>query len=328
MSRTARAAAAVAATLTMTTVLSGPAGAATHSWASSRAHARHEARHLLGLARLPRGSTRTSTAPKVLRRGPVVGIPGAAHVDLVQYWRVPLGTVATRRWVRQHRPAGLRKDGTASASGPGGPSVFGYAFAARHSTATWTNAALDYSIRPGRHTTLWRVDATALPYDPHPLRDRHSGQGLDVRAASGCPRRDRGASGVAAARRGPQAHLVPRGPVTSVLVCSYSGLDPAHHARRFTLVASHDLSGSTAVRLQRLARHSSLRHIRMGAIPCPMDDASVIIAALHYRSGRDVDLWFSPTGCTSVANGRVVAVPWSPGHGYARLTRDLRHPAR
>lgn len=103
------------------------------------------------------------------------------------------------------------------------------------------------------------------------------------------------AEGWSAARR----QLAPRG-VGAIRLCRYSGLN-AHP--RLTLVGSALLTrpGLVGQLVSEFDRLPSLH----GAVACPADDGSQILARLAYPGDRDLLISVGLTGCETVTNGSV-----------------------
>jgi hypothetical protein len=120
--------------------------------------------------------------------------------------------------------------------------------------------------------------------------------------------------------------LAPPGP-TAIRLCRYSGLNDAHPLR---------LARSVSVRRPRLeqllvSEFGRLPRFAPGAIACPMDDGSQIVALLSYPGGRSVSVSVGLSGCTRVTNGDVVrtalGIGPSPRSGPELLKR-LEHLTR
>ena len=86
----------------------------------------------------------------------------------------------------------------------------------------------------------------------------------------------------------------------AIRLCRYSGLN-AHP--RLALVGSRLLDSRTIVDqlVTELDRLPALR----GAVACPADDGSQILALLAYPGGHQVSISVGLTGCALVTNGSV-----------------------
>jgi hypothetical protein len=124
--------------------------------------------------------------------------------------------------------------------------------------------------------------------------------------------------------------LAPPG-ATAIRLCRYSGLNgphPLHLARSVTAPRG---------RLVRLLvrEFDRLPRFAPGAIACPMDDGSQVVALLSYPGGHSVSISVGLTGCTRVTNGDVVrtalGIGPSPRSGPSlleHLERLTRHRTR
>lgn len=109
----------------------------------------------------------------------------------------------------------------------------------------------------------------------------------------------------------------------AIRLCRYSGLN-AHP--RLTLVnsrllESHSLVEQLVTELDRLPPHS-------GAVACPDDDLSQILAVLSYGDGHRVSISVGLTGCALVTNGSVHRIATEPGTppGFGpQLIAQLEH---
>lgn len=93
--------------------------------------------------------------------------------------------------------------------------------------------------------------------------------------------------------------LAPSG-AGAIRLCRYSGLN-AHP--RLTLVGSHLLTRPRLVG-QLVSEFDQLPSLH-GAVACPADDGSQILARLAYPGGRDVMISVGLAGCETVTNGSV-----------------------
>ena len=106
-------------------------------------------------------------------------------------------------------------------------------------------------------------------------------------------------------------------------MCRYSGLN-AHP--RLTLVDSRLLESRSLVH-QLVSEFDRLPSLS-GAVACPNDDLSQILAVLAYPAGRQVTITVGLTGCTLVTNGtvhRTAAGIGSPPAFGPQLLAQLEH---
>jgi hypothetical protein len=94
--------------------------------------------------------------------------------------------------------------------------------------------------------------------------------------------------------------LAPAG-ASEIRLCRYSGLND--HPP-MTLVRSR-LLGRGRLVAQLLSRFDGLPSGPRGAVSCPADDASQILALVAYPGGREVRISVGLTGCELVSNGSV-----------------------
>lgn len=125
----------------------------------------------------------------------------------------------------------------------------------------------------------------------------------------------------------PAMQQLARSGATMIRLCRYTGLNGAHPLR---------LARSASVTRARLVRvivreFDRLPRFAPGAIACPMDDGSQIVARLSYPGGHSVSISVGLSGCTRVTNGDVVrtalGIAPSPHSGPALLKR-LEHLTR
>lgn len=101
-------------------------------------------------------------------------------------------------------------------------------------------------------------------------------------------------------RPGSAQRLVPPG-ASSLLVCSYHGLNPASQARRLER-SGHLGRGSELSTI--LSEFDALPASR-GLSGCPMDDGSAIVAVFGYPEPPSSPVTVGLTGCRIVSNGHV-----------------------
>ncbi len=119
-----------------------------------------------------------------------------------------------------------------------------------------------------------------------------------------------------------RAKLAPPNP-SAIRLCRYSGLN-AHP--RLTLVGSRLLDSRSAV--QQLVSEFDRLPSLTGAVACPADDGSQILAALTYPAGHEVTITVGLTGCDLVTNGSVhrsAAGIGSPRPFGPQLVAELEH---
>ena len=117
--------------------------------------------------------------------------------------------------------------------------------------------------------------------------------------------------------------LAPRG-ATSIQLCRYSGLNarPPLTLDRMRLLRAPRLIAELIGQFDRLPAPPR------GAIPCPADDASQIVALLGYPHGRTVPVSVGLTGCRSVTNGTVQRTASGSGTPPTFGPRLVRHLQR
>ncbi len=113
-----------------------------------------------------------------------------------------------------------------------------------------------------------------------------------------------------------QSKLAPDG-ATEIRLCRYSGLNahPALQLIRSALVTSSRLVHKLVDQFDQLPAQGP------GAIACPNDDGSKIVAHLVYPGGQRVRISVGLTGCNAVTNGSVQRV--ADGYGLLRLGPQL-----
>ena len=257
---------------------------------------------LVGLIKLPPGSSATSVQPSSLTMPAIGRSASSSLIDTVRYWRIPLPYPQAVSWMARYPPAGLPLGAT---SGPtrSAKQFSGYLFEEPASSA-WEQASLQIGVAPSSSgSTVWRADGLALWLDPRPAPDTVTGPRLHVTVAAGCPSSDRGATDVSNAATGLTASLLPPGSQSAALVCVYSG----SNGNAFALTAHRLLSATEAGDLARLARAVSLAHVDNEVISCPLDDGGTTVLVFSYPNESDIGLWLTPGGCGFLSNGVIVA---------------------
>jgi hypothetical protein len=112
--------------------------------------------------------------------------------------------------------------------------------------------------------------------------------------------------------------------VASIRLCRYAGLN-AHP--RFKLLRSSLRSNRRLIR--KLVREfDRLPPFAPGAVACPADSGSQIVALLAYPNGRAVRISVGLSGCASVTNGDVVRTAFgfgTPRKFGPQLVSELKH---
>ncbi len=220
-------------------------------------------------------------------------------------WRVRLPFGAVRAWLLAHPPKGLRDAGAGSTGNSRSGQVIkiGDGYSAPASKA-WQSADLDISATAaGPHATVIRADADVVWLDPVPVRSGPGRHPARVTLASGCPRDDRGVTGVTNPGMKLTRRLLPPGQPVAGLRCSYHGLN----GHPWQLSAITHLSAAAARREARSMSAIPLSHVDGAVLMCPADDDSSAILVLAYPGHRDVDLWIHLEGCGGVSNGYIRA---------------------
>jgi hypothetical protein len=123
-----------------------------------------------------------------------------------------------------------------------------------------------------------------------------------VQSSDGCP------SSIGSARdvrntEGSNQYLVPVGahPIDG-LICIYGGpLRPSARVRQVVL------DQAAAVRLSAALSRVTLQAPPSGAVNCPNDTGGFAIISLSFTGSRDVNVWWTMTGCQSLDNGSIGA---------------------
>lgn len=124
-------------------------------------------------------------------------------------------------------------------------------------------------------------------------------QSTDTALPAACPQN--GPVSLAPTRRpGAQNELAPAG-VRAIRVCLYAGVNASPPMK---LEGSRLLTSSQLVR-RLVADFDKLPSFPKGAVSCPMDDGSQILALLAYPDGPPVTISVGLSGCATVTNGSV-----------------------
>jgi hypothetical protein len=109
----------------------------------------------------------------------------------------------------------------------------------------------------------------------------------------------------------PRQRLAPTG-VVAIRLCRYTGLNaqPRFRLTASRLVSSRDVIG------QLVTDFDALRPLK-GAMACPADDGSQILALLAYPNGHRVTISTGLGGCTMVTNGKSLRTAVNPGKNPA-----------
>ena len=141
--------------------------------------ARAEARHLLGLVRLPPGarpSARKPAGADAALSSYSVSVPVVPHlVDRHEFFVVPGTPASVIGWMQRHRPAGSRQDD--SGAGSAGEQWTSFAFTSIHGFAGWPDLVVNAVPARGGRVAV-RVDAQVAPQPRLPCNGRGAG---DVR---------------------------------------------------------------------------------------------------------------------------------------------------
>ncbi len=141
--------------------------------------ARAEARHLLGLARLPPGARPSARMPAgvgAALSSYSVSVPVVPHLIDRREFFVALGTPASViGWMQRHRPAGSSQDD--SGVGSAGEQWTSFAFRSIHGFASWPDLIINAVPARGGRVAV-RVDAQIAPQPRLPGNSRGAG---DVR---------------------------------------------------------------------------------------------------------------------------------------------------
>jgi hypothetical protein len=269
------------------------------------------AKALLGRAPLPPGATLT-TAPSEAASGdlsgPALGEPGTSNlIDFTRYYLVPLTPDGSIAWLQSHRPSGTTPSGTSDGSDHGVQTSAGIAFDENTPTGSYQNqpAELEVVAAPkGSASSIWRIDATDIWFNPTPVRDPNAGGHLiRVGLAAGCPKSIGSATDVKNTGADLGSRLLPPGTPTAALLCSYGGFNNGYNA----LNSQHRLSAAAAAKLASEIRAIIPGSYGDGVHSCPMDANEKTIMVFGYPGRADVDLWLHPMGCAYTDNGVIVA---------------------
>ena len=119
-------------------------------------------------------------------------------------------------------------------------------------------------------------------------------------AALACPGRDRTVP--VSSRPGATSSLVPEG-VREVLLCRYSGVGPRPVPAREAFRLLDDLLVTERSTVSSLASQFNALPPALGAVACPADFGTAIIAVFRYPSGAEDPVKAGLSGCTLVTNG-------------------------
>lgn len=282
-----------------------PGAASGPTAAQNKADAQAEADQLVAMASLPPGAVRVRVQPVGLS-GPAQGTPGTSQlIDSVTYYSVSMSLSQARAWFQENPQHGFTQSGTASTSGPAGPS---YGFQYDLSTSphwSWGSANLQIGLASqGSAATAIRVDGVAQWIDPSPMRDTSPGPAIRVTISGGCPTTDRGWNDISNPEAPDLDHqLLPAAAPTAALKCTYNGMN----GKPFTLASSQQLNATQASAVAAQIRALPLGSRGNGPHSCPTDDARASILAFSYPNRADVDIWEHTSGCTSTDNGHIVS---------------------
>ena len=141
--------------------------------------ARAEARHLLGLVRLPPGARPSARKPAgagAALSSYSVSVPVVPHlVDRHEFFVAPGTPASVIGWMQRHRPAGSSQDD--SGAGSAGEQWTSFAFTSVHGFATWPDLVVN-AVRAGGGRVAVGVDAQVAPRPRLPGNGRGAG---DVR---------------------------------------------------------------------------------------------------------------------------------------------------
>ena len=271
---------------------------------SNRRAAEREAQRLVTLVPTPPGASPVAS-PGTRLAGPASRPMVDSLAVRSAFWSVPLPYEQAAAWIEAHPPHGLAWPGHGGTSGGGSAPTRDWSAWAPASTA-WESAQAEANlVGTGPATSLLRVDGVVVWLDPTPLPDRADGGGrVRLAVAGSCPASEQGITGVTAAGPGLDAALLPGPAPTGGLVCRYAGLNatvPLH------LTATQRLDAARAAALATRVLALPLGHADGEVRSCPGDDGAAVLVALAYPARDDVDLWITTAGCTSVANGRILA---------------------
>lgn len=272
------------------------------TFAGNRALARAAVAHLLTLAEPPPGAVPAGAAPARLS-GITVNPEVPDYVDVHAFWTVHLSVAAVLDFMGGHPPDGFTETGNSSGGGPDAVQTLTFTEPAARA---WGTVQSEVAVsRLSATTSGIRVDDVAEWLDPRPESDAGPGRRLRVTVGTPCPASDNQIVGVESPGPFVTTRMVPAIAPTAARVCSYSGLDSRHP---LALVRDRLLGAAEARMIARSAAGVSLAHQNGAAFNCALDDGSEIAIALRYPGRPDVDLWYSPTGCRSLSNGRIYAI--------------------
>jgi hypothetical protein len=262
-----------------------------------------EADRLLSMVRLPPGARAVSSLKIVELQGPGLGTPASDHfIDRARWWIVPRPMDETAVWIQEHPPLGLIYRGGAS-GGPPRFQAWGYA---DRGTEAFRSAQLQMSVvADGPYRTALRVDGTAIWLTSGPARDVRIGPRIRVTLTGGCPKSIEGYVDVSNPQEDLTKRMLPSDDPTTAIICRYPDTSPAQRT---------DLSRSQARSLARVINSIRLSSPGSVVVNCPLDRQTTTVMVFGYRGRPDVDLWYHPSGCESLANGYVWT--WEVGNPH------------
>jgi len=272
--------------------------------ARNKAAAQADVARLVADFRLPPGSVEVSG-----KAYPGLGGVGPStrpyFAMAARYWRVPLAFSAMHAWPTDHLPNGLTLEETSAGSG-GGPETRGYTFLAGADPLAPLNNSAEFAVfgQASGAGAIWYVTAGEIWYDPTPGLVHRSGAKVHIDAAGPCAPSLAPAGDVKNSAPGLSDALLPSGPATGALICTYGGANGGAFHR---LVRHSSLTASAATMLAREARQLNVGRSQDDSFrSCPLDDGSVSIVAFAI-GGDSVDLWVHNRGCQNVDNGQILA---------------------
>ncbi len=281
---------------------------ATPSVQANMAAAQREAQHLLFLGRAPAAASLINSEAACKSVDGDLGTPAVSSIVMAERSWWVLGSVASiASWLYVHAPVGLQLTTWTGATADGG-GPWGYS---DRVSPQWQSAQLEVGAAYlGPSTTAVCLDAQVVWLDPRPWPDDVPGPRAHVAVAAGCPATDAKLVGVSNPGADLRTRLLPPGQPTGALVCSYNGYNgPSPESPQLSLamkLAHQARLGATAAdRLATAISGLPLGHVDGGLTSCPAGLGTAAIMAFAYRTGPDVDIWVSATGCPFFANGYI-----------------------
>jgi hypothetical protein len=281
---------------------------ATPSVQASIAAAEREAQHLLSLGRAPAAATTMNSEAACKSVDGDLGTPAVSSIVVAERsWRAHGSLASIASWLYAHPPLGLQLTTWTGATADGG-GPWGYS---DRVSLQWQSAQLGVGAAYlGPSTTAVCLDAQVVWLDPRPWPDNVPGPRAHVAVAAGCPVTDAKLVGVSNPGADLRTRLLPPGEPTAALVCSYNGYNgPSPESPQLPLamkLAHQDRLGAAAAgRLAAAVSGLPLSHVDGGLTSCPAGLGTAAIMAFAYRTGLDVDIWVSATGCPFFANGYI-----------------------